>query len=126
WPASGGTRARARPSRRRLLLRGSRRRSPICACASMVPFALWCDDEPVGGAPPVASPGVCGGDAAVDVDDVSGGLRRARAGEEGDRLRDVLRVDVDAETRPAPVEAGQVLGVDAVRARALGLPVGRP
>ena len=47
---------------------------------------------------------VGGGDAAVDVDDVAGRLRRARPGEEGDRLGDVLGVDVDAELRAAAVE----------------------
>ena len=43
-----------------------------------------------------------------------------------DRLGHVLGVDVDAELRARAVERLQVALVDAVRARALGLPVGRP
>src|SRR5439155_16538992 len=45
-----------------------------------------------------------GRDTAVDVDDVAGRLRRAVAREEGDRLRDVLGVDVDLEGRPRSEE----------------------
>src|SRR5918999_2488263 len=72
------------------------------------------------------SPRVCGGHAAVHVDDVPGGLRRARAREEDDRLGDVLGVDVYAENRAAAVEGGQLTLGHAVRARALGLPLRRP
>ena len=56
-------------------------------------------------ASPARSSRVRGGDAAVDVDDVAGRLRRARPGEEGDRLGDVLGVDVDPELRALAIEA---------------------
>src|ERR687887_7249 len=74
----------------------------------------------------VALPGIRGGDAAVDVDDISGRFRRTWAGEERDRLGDVLREHRDAELRSALVEVLQLLLADAVGAGALGLPVGRP
>src|SRR4029078_11772193 len=78
-------------------------------------------------APPSHSlPGVRGGDAAVDVDDISGRLGRPRAGEERDRLSDVFGEQGDAELRAALVEGLELVLADAVRARALGLPVGRP
>src|SRR5436309_14564867 len=73
-----------------------------------------------------ALPGVRGGHAAVDVDDVSGRFGRARAREERDRLGDVFGEHGDAELRSALVEGLQFVRADAVRARAFGLPVGRP
>src|SRR5207253_8660501 len=98
--------------------------SPTCASALLRPFARG-----LGARCSCASfalPGVRGGDAAVDVDDISGRFRGTRAGEERDRLGDVLREHGDAELRSALVEGLQLLLADAVRARALGLPVGRP
>ena len=53
---------------------------------------------------PGGSSRVRGGDAAVDVDDVAGRLRRSGPGEERDRLGDVLGVDVDAELGAPSVE----------------------
>src|SRR4051794_10252163 len=61
------------------------------------------------GPPFAGSARVGGGYAAVDVDDVAGGLGGARAGEEGDRLGDVLGEHVHAEPRPRAVERRQVL-----------------
>src|SRR6476659_8754899 len=82
----------------------------------------WCG----GSCASFALPRVCGGHAAVDVDDISCGLCGTRAGEEGDRLRDVLGQHGDTELRAALVEGLQLVLADAVRAGALGLPVGRP
>src|SRR5437867_1302368 len=69
---------------------------------------------------------VGGRNAAVDVDDVARGLGRARTGEEADRLRDVLGIDVDPQLGATSVESLQLVLLDAVGARALRLPVRRP
>src|ERR1700745_1412410 len=66
------------------------------------------------------------GHAAVDIDDVARRLVGFRAGEERNRLGDVLWEDGDAELRAALIEGLQLVLADAVGARALGLPVGRP
>src|SRR5437773_2467891 len=73
-----------------------------------------------------ALPGVRGGHAAVDVDDVSCRFGRAGAREERDRLGDVFGEHGHAELRPALVEGLQLVLADAVGGGALGLPVGRP
>src|SRR5881409_1527422 len=92
----------------------------------MVPFAWGLDWRAGGWCASFALPGIRGGDAAVDVDYVSGRFGRARAHEERDRLGDVFGEHGDAELRPALVEGLELVLADAVRARAFGLPVGRP
>src|ERR671919_490770 len=65
-------------------------------------------------------------EAAVDVEDVAGGLGRSMGREESDRLCYVLGVDVDVKRRPLAIEGRQVFLGDAVGARALRLPLRRP
>src|SRR5207253_2007613 len=92
----------------------------------MVPFAWDLDWRAGGWCASFALPGVRGGDAAVDVDDVSGRFGRTGAREEGDRLGDVFGEHSYAELRSAPVEGLQLVLADTVRARTFCLPVGRP
>src|SRR4051794_19745051 len=104
--------------------------TPATATTAHLPLRITCSLSPVVAScdrwrASLASPGVCGGDAAVDVQDVAGGLGRARACEPGDRLGHVLRLHVDPEPRAAPVVRRQVVLVDAIGGRPLGLPVGR-
>src|SRR5215210_2358521 len=92
----------------------------------MVPFACGLTDEPIGSCASFALPRVGGGDTAVDVDHVSGRFSRAGANEKGDRLGHVFRINTDSELRPSAVEALEVVFSNAIRARALRLPVRRP
>src|SRR5215467_1021773 len=66
-----------------------------------------------------SSSGVRGRDAAVDVQYVPGRFLGARAGEESDRLGDVLRKHLDTELRSAAVEAVELVLAHAVGARPL-------
>src|SRR6266480_4664633 len=92
----------------------------------MVPFACGLTDESVRSCASFALPGVGGGDTAVDVDHVSGRLSRAGAGEKGDRLSHVLRINTDSELGSPAVEALEVIFSNAIRAGAFRLPVRRP
>src|SRR5262245_55651116 len=62
-------------------------------------------------------------DAAVDVEHVARALRRtSRRGEEEHRLGDVVGDDVHLQRRPGAIVILELLGLEAVRARALLAP----
>src|SRR4029079_17093659 len=115
-----------RPPRPRLRRRLPRRTPPTCACAWIVPFASECAERTGGACASFALPGIRGGYAAVDVDDISGRFVRTRADEERDRLGDVLGENGDPELRAALVVRLQLRLAYALGAGALGLPIGGP
>src|SRR4029079_14336403 len=115
-----------RPPRPRLRRRLPRRTPPTCACAWIVPFASECAERTGAPCASFALPGIRGGYAAVDVDDISGRFVRTWSDEERDRFGNVLGENGDAELRAPLVVRLQLVLADAVGAGTLGLPVGGP
>src|SRR5438034_1150737 len=81
---------------------------PHCVSPRVFPFLAWIRCR----------------DTTIDVEDIAGALARAcRRGEERDRLRDILRQDIDAQRRAFAIHFFQLIRCHTIRRRPL-LPPG--